>query len=406
MNNLKEIVSNIPLYNYLYGSQINDIKIENLYRYPILERKSIIENFPNNWLSESLKQKLKEDKIEYTTTSGSSGQRIKIVRKEKWWREEYLRTYPFIKGLENFSIEQGRKAILTTAICSNTACYLDFPSFEQRLIGKTLYLNFHKDPNYWSDSDVERIIHELNTYKPYYLDADPVYLSLLIKKSKSLGLLDKIHCPHVLTLSYELVTSFVRKYIEDEFYPNPINLYGTTELGYLYVKNNLMFERCYQLSHVEFVPFNQHKNIYYLIVSSLKNEFMPFIRFRVGDLVQINRQMVGDDLNNLTTLNQFCGREKDVLFNDIGEPITLGEIDNILFPLTNKILIYQIKLLNNDYISFRYVSRDNALLRDSEQLNIIFALKDLLGQSKKITIKNEKAISVSSSGKFEIIKKD
>ena len=54
-----------------------------------LVKKDIVDNFPNNFgITEN-----ENDNIEYATTSGTTSNRMEIIRPKGWWQEEYKRTY-------------------------------------------------------------------------------------------------------------------------------------------------------------------------------------------------------------------------------------------------------------------------------------------------------------------------
>ena len=50
-----------------------------------------------------------------------------------------------------------------------------------------------------------------------------------------------LHTPEIVTLSYEMITAPIRRFIESQWNIPLINLYGTTELGYLYVEEDRDF---------------------------------------------------------------------------------------------------------------------------------------------------------------------
>ncbi len=405
MEQIENYIKTIPLYHSLYGEKIKNFKFKDrLKEYPLLLRSHIINDFPNNWMTSKLRNALNLDEIEKTTTSGTSGHRIQIFRKKNWWKDEYIRTYRYSDYLKNFHVDVGKKAILTTAICSNATCYLDFPSYRERIIYNTLYLNISTDPNNWGKADIERMIIELNDFQPEYIDADPIYLALFLQKIESLGIKIKLHLPKMITLSYELVTSYTKRYIQNRLNIPVINLYGTTELGYIYIEQNGRQIRCSDLSYVEFIPFAEKKGIYHLIVSSTKNEYMPFVRFKMGDLVKINLQHKFSQLLDDTQIEYICGREKDVVFNNNDEPITPGEIDHLLSKLENNILLYQIQIKNR-IIIFRYMTLDYNQITVTIQEQISEILVELFGQTYQIKFRLERSIAPEVSGKFLNIKK-
>lgn len=173
---IRESIKDIEFYN-----SINDLFINNsLNKLVIIDKSMIMKSFPNKWMSNKIKEAFMCENYESTYTSGSTSERMQIVRPKDWWKGEYKRTANYNKYLMQKEINNWKKAILTTAICSNMACYLETPSYEERIIHNTLFLNIHPDPNTWKKTDIERICYEIELFKPLYIDVDPIYLSILL----------------------------------------------------------------------------------------------------------------------------------------------------------------------------------------------------------------------------------
>ena len=134
---IRESIKDIEFYN-----SINDLFINNsLNKLVIIDKSMIMKSFPNKWMSNKIKEAFMCENYESTYTSGSTSERMQIVRPKDWWKGEYKRTANYNKYLMQKEINNWKKAILTTAICSNMACYLETPSYEERIIHNTLFLN-------------------------------------------------------------------------------------------------------------------------------------------------------------------------------------------------------------------------------------------------------------------------
>ncbi|ADO68342.1 hypothetical protein [Stigmatella aurantiaca] len=403
-------LAEIPLYKKLYSNRLPLAELTPAMEpAPLLEKKHITEGFPINWMTESLKSALANDELEFTTTSGTTSDRMQVMRRKQWWRGEYRRTYRHNPYLSQFSLEDGKKAILTTAVCSSSVCYLEHPSYKDRILGNTLYLNVAPDPNNWKRSDIERITDELNTYAPEYLDADPVYLSFYLKKKQEFGVSTEVRLPKYMTLSYELVTRACRRFIRQNWNIPTFNLYGTTETGYLYCEGvDGKLKRCPESSSVEFVPFDESRNIYYLIVTSLKNEFMPLIRYKIGDLVKVDAESMraarATGNYEQVQIEYFCGREKDLTHSEQGTPITPGELDHALGNLDNGLFLYQLCALSHQHLMLRYMTVSGESLPSNELARVRDCLHQLYGPQMNIQFAHEKAIAPERSGKFAITK--
>ena len=358
-----------------------------------LMKKDIVDDFPKNFgLSE-----YDQEKVEYATTSGTTSNRMEIIRKKGWWAEEYQRTYNNNKLLKNFWDNKLKKVIFTTAQCSNLMCFMDKLPMEKRIINNTLYVNSTFNPWTWTKEDIIQITEEINQYQPYYMDADPVYLAIFLFLHKKYEIKEPIYIPQVITLSYEYVNKNIRKYIEDNYDTTILNLYGTTEFGYAFLEGeDGKMKACLDLLDVRLEPVNTEQDLYALVINSFKNEYMPLINYRVGDMVVATKEEV-KNFNKEGQATRMAGREKD--YEKIKIPVTI--VDDI-FSIFDNILIYQLQYISNDNMIIKYETINGQELSNMEEQ----MLKDKIEKLKigKVQIKHVQAISPERSGKFAIIK--
>lgn len=401
----EQYVRTVPLYKRLYGDRINRLCFaKELRELPILEKQHIATSFPNEWLTERVRKAISNCAVEYTSTSGTSGDRMQIIRQPLWWRQEFTRAYRYNSLLRNFPVETGRKAILTTAVCSGNVCYLDTPTLEQRIVNDALYLNMTHSPNSWSKAELLRIVEEIDTYCPYYFDADPIYLALFIKALARHAVTAPRWTPSCLTLCYELVTARTRRFVQ-RFWPIPTyNFYGTTETGLVYVESDVgRLERYPDLSLVNFSPYRPDYGLYYLIVTSFKNDYMPLVRYRIGDLVKtaghgVEKCQTLEELDRLP-VECICGRARDTITNRAGVPVTPADVNNALAPLGDRILIYQVIVRNNKQVIMRYVTEDDTAVTAAQANDIQDVLISLFA-TNDVRLQFELDIAPEPSGKF------
>lgn len=322
---------------------------------------------------------------------------MEIIRKKGWWQEEYKRTYQNNLLLKEYLDKNYRKAIFTTAQCSNLICFMDKLPMEKRIINNTLYVNSTFNPWTWSKEDIEQITKELNLFKPYYLDADPVYLAIYLLLYKKYQIQEELYIPKVITLSYEYVSKNIRKYIEECYNTTILNLYGTTEFGYIFIEDEMgKMKLCPDLVNVKLEPIDDKNNIYSLIIDSFKNEYMPLINYRVGDMIQATKEEY-INFSDKKQVSRMAGREKD--FNKIKLPVTT--IDDI-FSEYEDILIYQLQYISENKIIIRYETKNlQSIAREKEEELVLKIAKLNIGDPQ---IKHVQAISPERSGKFAIIK--
>ena len=359
-----------------------------------LMKKDIVTDFPHNF-------GIKDDgNYEYATTSGTTSDRMEIIRKPKWWQDEYKRTYSNNEKLNKCFNEQLHKIIFTTAQCSNLVCFVEKPSMEKRTIGNTLYVNNTFNPWDWTKQNIIDITEEINLFKPYYLDADPVYLSIFLYLKDKYKIKTKLFVPEIITLSYEFVTKNTRDYISKKLKTDIRNLYGTTEFGYAFLENkDGKMEVCKDLLDVRLLPINEKNNVYSLIIDSYKNEYMPLLNYRVGDLVSATKEEY-KNFEKDKVVTQMAGREKDL----IDGKISFAMLDNIVNKTTNRILLYQFYFVSDDVCNFKYVTLDNKELTKEEQDELKSSLESIEFKPN-ISFNLVDEISPEMSGKFAIVKK-
>ena len=376
----KKIIKNLPIYMNLNNNEF-------------ITKKDIVADFPKNFGID--KDSCKN--IEYATTSGTTSNRMEIIRKKNWWIDEYKRTYKNNPLLQQYIDNNYKKAIFTTAQCSNLICFMDKLPYEKRIINNTLYVNSTFNPWTWTKEDIIQITRELNMFKPYYLDADPVYLAIYLILYKHFQIEEELYIPKLITLSYEYVNSNIKDFIKNTYKTTVLNLYGTTEFGYIFIEDTDGKMRiCPALVDVRFEPIDKEKNIYTLIIDSYKNEYMPLINYKVGDLIEMTEEQLRD-FKTEGKISRMAGREKD--YEKIKIPITY--IDD-LFKKYPNVLIYQLQFVSRNKMIVKYETDDLNELSVDEQENI---RKEILKLNiGNVEIKHYKAISPERSGKFAIVK--
>lgn len=72
----------------------------------------IMKSFPNKWMSNKIKEAFMCENYESTYTSGSTSERMQIVRPKDWWKGEYKRTANYNKYLMQKEINNWKKLYL------------------------------------------------------------------------------------------------------------------------------------------------------------------------------------------------------------------------------------------------------------------------------------------------------
>jgi phenylacetate-CoA ligase len=128
-----------------------------------------------------------------------------------------------------------------------------------------------------------------------------------------------------------------------------------------------------------------------LLVTTLSNDYMPLLRYRIGDLAQRNTQPYGTD-------HIVHGRIRDALTTADGTRVTTWQVDQC-FVGTSGIAHYQLRQTHDGQIQLRYIPE----LRGESVCNLDQAvprLKNLLGHP--IQTESVPKLLPESSGKFRL----
>jgi len=152
------------------------------------------------------------------------------------------------------------------------------------------------------------------------------------------------------------------------------------------------------LIDVNLLEINKEKNLYTVIIDSYKNEYMPLINYRVGDMVIATKEQVNNFKINYE-VEKMAGREKDLINGNL----SCSMIDEIVSHISN-ILFYQIYLISENKCIFKYITKDNSpiVLEEQEMLNKEFIK---IGLDIDFSYSRVEEISPEMSGKFSIIKR-
>ena len=130
-----------------------------------------------------------------------------------------------------------------------------------------------------------------------------------------------------------------------------------------------------------------------LVVTTLTNDFMPLVRYRVGDLAERREQPYAT--------NYFVhGRSRDTLRRRDGRRVTTLDIDRC-FADTMGIAHYQLRQTENDGCHLQFIPDGGG--PDAEELNCLRArIENVLQLENRITTEAVKMLPPLTSGKFRL----
>ena len=360
-------------------------------RLPLITKREIRKNFPDNFLhaGQKLDALLAEKSVELEHTSGTSDERTAVLFARGWWNaqeERVLRLNRLIASVleENHN---AHRATIVPPVCNGVVCFSNFMAKSERTLGATLFVNQARIPFLLTDDELARMADEVTDWSPQFLDLDPVHgvwFALFCERNG-------IRFPSVkfILCSYEFVSVVHRKILARVFGVPVFNLYGSTEAGHLLVENEAGEMRgCDENVFFEIINADE-QGIGELVVTTLTNEIMPLLRYRVGDLVQRDGEYY-----------LVHGRCRDALRRSDGRRVTTLEVDRC-FEGVSGIAHYQLRQSENGACDLQFIS--DAIPVAVEDLNRLTArLVKLLGLKNEIRVVAVDKLPPQTSGKYRL----
>jgi phenylacetate-CoA ligase len=371
------------------------VSLAELRRLPLITKHDIRRDFPRNFLRPGveLDALLEQDVVELEHTSGTSEERTPLLLGRGWWAEQEeraLRLNPYVASvLDEFPA--ARRVTLNSPVCSGDICYSGVPSRADRVVGNALFVSLSRYPFLWSEAEMARMASEAADWQPQFLDVDPVYGLLFALYCERRGI--RLPSLRFIVASYEFVSMAHRRILERVFGVPVFNLYGSTETGHLLMETG-RGEMCPCLETALLEVLNvDRQGIGELTVTTLTNEFMPLIRYHIGDLVE--RQERPYHMNYIVQ-----GRAADAFVAPDGRRVTTWQIDQCLADLPG-IAHYQLSERAAGEWLLRFVADVTPpTAAQTEELRRRLAL--LLGAGNGLAVQQTDLLVPESSGKFRL----
>jgi phenylacetate-CoA ligase len=332
-------------------------------------------------------RKIHGDVFERETTSGTTTAPMTVIMEQGWWNEQTRRAYEAHPVLAEIIREPYRKAVLAPVNCSSNLCpYEDFP-FPNRWFDGTIYLNLSSDPFCFTEVEWDRIVNELLATRPQILEGEPVYLSLLARALQRRAV--RLDSLRALILTYGKASLVHSRRLEEVFGVPQVDLYGSTEAGYLFVGDAFADDsRVIEANaFVELEPLRSDlPDVFRVIVTTRGREAMPLLRYLSGDVV-------------LRTSRGYrvLGRERDLAFRSDGKLLTTLDVDRAI-PTDFVCWHYCLRQISVDRWNFEYVADSVA----PEGLGA--AIADVLGGQVRVSLFRKRLLAPAASGKFSLLK--
>lgn len=386
---IRRIYARSPLYGKRFPLHNDPLQWACYQEIPALSKKDIVTEGHQAFFADyrEIERGLQEKRFEYESTSGTTSGPMTVIMEEGWWNAQTERAYLASPILRQFVGRPYRKCVLAPVGCSSNLCpYEDHP-FPHRYFDGTVYLNLSSDPFAFPESEWDRIVLELQATKPEVIEGEPVYLSLLARAAQKRGV--RVPSIKAVILTYGKASLQHSRRIAEVFPAPQVDLYGSTEAGYLFVGE--AFKDDSQVidanAFIELVPWRADlPEVFQIYVTTRDREAMPLLRYHTGDIVQ-----------KFPTGFRLLGREGNLYFRPDGSLVSPTDVDAAL-PADFSCWHYSLVQTAENRWDFHYVADQVAAPGVSE------ALARLLGEGVRVNAFRRKFIPPAASGKFALLK--
>lgn len=384
----KKIVENAYQHSSFYrrkydavGFHPRDLKNrEDIKKIPLLTKEEV-RNFPDEMLLSNVSKK----SLHLAVTSGTTGKALKLYHDQKIESKEWA---SICYQWSRVGYRPGDARIELRSIVDNNLDYVYFPD------EKVFRVNILK----MSEENIHKIVGKIKSLNYGYIHGYPsavLKFANLIKKNE----ID--FSPKAVMMASEVIYDWQVEVVDEIFKCSKIAHYGLAEktaLGAWDKDRKYYFMPSYGL--LEYDEVNNE-----LIGTSLINEVMPFIRYKMTDSVEgFQPTNTHSNKSLFPVIKVIKGREEDVTYNETGGSVPPAVVT---FPFKKLVYVESAKIIQNAIGKFDLVF-ETKQQTISPQLQeevgkIIKDLKFIYGNSTDFNVIYIDTIPVDKSGKFRWI---
>ena len=374
---------------------------------PALTKNDIRQHFPQGFVpaDRDIEKGLASGEINFVKTSGTSDAfRVTNIWNQSWWDASEEASWELNSHAAQVATGSHAEAILVNArnvgIISDEA---DLP-FEKRRLGRFLYLNEKTDPTKWTPQFMDRIISELEIFKPSVLEANP---SFLAKLCRYIYANDKtVFQPGLIVFTYEYPSKIHFRQVNRVFTNPAVSSYGSTETGYVFMQCEAgKLHQNSKSCRVDFQPLKKEHggpNTGRMLVTTFNNPWYYMLRFDVGDFARLDEEQkcaCGRDSGFIVSAIE--GRWTNVTLTCDGRLVTLYRLDKAISQLQD-IDEYRLEQPSLGTYTLYLVSRRGD--RNNLEKEAVTILRSVYGNKAKISIEYPEFLAPEDSGKYCLAK--
>ncbi len=382
LERLREVITdsyeNVPHFRKLFRDidlRPSDVtSLEILKEIPIMT-KEMIKSDPRSFISENIRS-IKTIK---DFSSGTTGTKLEFFLPLSLYRLNFAALWRFYSWA---GVHLGEKRVtLGARVIGERPPYWIYNKSEHQLLLSIHHLNFNTISSY---------IEKLTEFEPVFIQGHPTGIEILA--DEMLRRREQLKAKAVFTTG-ETLSDTGRDKIENAFGCKVFESYGVSECvvaAFECEKHNGLHEALeYGITELE---SSGEEGFYSVIGTSLWNNAMPFIRYKIEDLVVPCEKTSCSCGRTLPLLiRKVIGRIDDVVYDSEGNPVLPVTIRMHLKPFLKPFQNYQLVQLNRLEFEFRCTSSDNDQKKAFDKL-----LKRLLGNN--IVLRVSEVAEIEKSG--------
>ena len=373
-----------------------DVRYDSL---PSLTKQIMRENFPQGLVPSyrSVEEGLLRDEIEYTFTSGTTGERVINIWNQNWWDSSEAASWKLNSHMARLDYPQ-REAKLASSLNVGISCEEDLP-MESRIVGNKLYLNEKINLIQWQPRHYTRMVRELASFQPIILEANPSLLARLAYWAIDEGI--ELYSPSAIVFTYEFPSEIHLAAIHKVFSSPLISSYGTTETGFVLeeCEKGLLHQNI-DFCRIDFYPLKDEyggPELGRILVTTFGNPWNSIVKFDVGDLVRLHPEGgCACGRKHGFIARSIEGRTSNATFTTAGGMVTTMDLDRIMAQIPGIRDYHLEQNSETEYELQLMVGRDACDVTEASR----HALKSLYGQDGKYEIHVLKNILPGPAGKF------
>jgi phenylacetate-coenzyme A ligase PaaK-like adenylate-forming protein len=374
---------------------------------PALTKKDIREHFPDGFVppGKDIKKGLESGEISFVQTSGSTDAvRVTNIWNQAWWDASERASWKLNSNAARLATGDQPEAILANARnVGFISDEVDLP-LEKRRLARFLYLNEKTDPSRWTDGIMDRMLRELDIFRPVILEANPSLLAKLCRYAA--GKQKPVFQPGLITFTYEYPSSLHLRQVRRVFSSPLASSYGTTETGYIFMQCEAgRFHQNSEVCRVDIQPLKKEHggpSVGRILVTTFDNPWYYMLRFDVGDLARVDeKQSCPCGRNSGIIASAIEGRFINATLDCAGRLVTLRRLDDTMGSIKD-LDEYRLDQSAPGVYNVHLSSRRNDKGKLSRE--VAGKLHEIYGKAAEISIVYEDFLCPEDSGKYCLAK--